>query len=261
MHRVGMCDKWVAWIKACVCGGSISVLVNGSPTEEISIHRDLKQGDPLAPFLFLLVAEGFSGLMRNAVSVNLFKGFDFGGGDLVVSRLQYADDTLCIGKPSVQNLWTMKSVLRGFEMASGLKIYFSKSPLIGVNVSEEFMAMASNFLNCRVGGLPFKYLGLPVGANPKCMATWDPLVETFGGRLNTWGNRYISFGGRIVLRNSVLNSMPLFYFSFPKMSVHVCRRVIRIQREFHWGGVDGGKKINWVRWKSMCQQNKNGEWG
>jgi len=70
MKRVGMCSKWISWIKACVCGGSMSILVNGSPTEEINIQRGLKQGDPLAPFLFLLVAEGFSGLMRNAERLN-----------------------------------------------------------------------------------------------------------------------------------------------------------------------------------------------
>jgi hypothetical protein len=48
--------KWIAWMKACVCGGSMSVLVNGCPMEEIDIQRGLKQGDLLAPFLFLLVA-------------------------------------------------------------------------------------------------------------------------------------------------------------------------------------------------------------
>ena len=52
MVRVGMCEKWVAWMKACVFGGSMSILVNGSPTEEINIQRGLKQGDPLAPFYF-----------------------------------------------------------------------------------------------------------------------------------------------------------------------------------------------------------------
>jgi hypothetical protein len=126
--------------------------------------------------LFFLVAEGFNGLMRKAVAKNLFEGFGFGGNNLVVPHLQYVDDTLCIGKASVQNLWTMKSVLRGFEMVSGLKINLSKSSLIGVNVGEEFMVMACNFLNCSAGSIPFKYLGLPVGANPRSMSTWEPLV-------------------------------------------------------------------------------------
>lgn len=75
MRRVGFCAKWIEWMKAYVCGGSMSILVNGSPTGDINIQRGLKQVDPLAPFLFLLVAEGFSGLMSNAVHLNLFQGF------------------------------------------------------------------------------------------------------------------------------------------------------------------------------------------
>lgn len=145
----------------------MSILVNGTPTEEICIERGLKQGDPLAPFLFLLVAEGFSGLMRNAVNSNSFKGFDLGNNRIVVSHLQYADDTLCIGEATVDNLWTLKALLRGFEMVSGLKVNFAKSCLIGVNVGREFMDAACNFLNCREGMFPFKYLGLPIGANPR----------------------------------------------------------------------------------------------
>ena len=51
LKRVGFCDKWVEWMKTCVCGGSMSILVNGSPTEEINIQRGLKQGDPLVVFV------------------------------------------------------------------------------------------------------------------------------------------------------------------------------------------------------------------
>jgi len=110
MKRVGLSRKWIAWMQACVWGGSMSVLVNGSPTEEIDIHSGLKQGDPLAPFLFLLVAESFSGLMRNVVRLNMFEGVRFNIEGLILSHLQYADDTICIGKATVHNLWVLKAL-------------------------------------------------------------------------------------------------------------------------------------------------------
>jgi len=86
-----------------VCVGSMSILVNGSPTNEISIQKGLKQGNPLASFLFLLVAEGFSGLMQNVVSLNMFEDFQF-SSENAVSYLQYVDDTLCIEKETMNNL-------------------------------------------------------------------------------------------------------------------------------------------------------------
>jgi len=95
MKRVGLSNKWIAWIKACVCRGSMSILVNGSPTGQINIQRGLKRGDLLAPFLFLLVAEGFSGLMRNAVRLNLFQGFKLKEDGKEYTHLQYANDTIC----------------------------------------------------------------------------------------------------------------------------------------------------------------------
>jgi hypothetical protein len=40
----------------------MSVLVNSCLTEEINIKRGLKEGDLLAPLLFLIVAEGLCSL-------------------------------------------------------------------------------------------------------------------------------------------------------------------------------------------------------
>jgi hypothetical protein len=71
----------------------------------------------------------------------------------------------------------------------------------------------------------------------------------------------VSFGGRIVLLNSVLNAIPIFYLSFMKLPVKVWKRLVRIQREFLWGGVGGGRKINWVSWKKVCQPKEEGVLG
>lgn len=239
LRSCSFCNKWIGWMKSCVFEGSMSILVNGSLTEEINIQKGLKQGDPLAPFLFLLIAEGFSGLMRNAVERNLFKGFEIKPGGINITHLQYADDTLCIGEATVDNLWTLKALLWRFELVSGLKVNFHKSCLIGIIVDAEFMGMASNSLNCSVGSIPFIYLGLSVGANPRKVETWEPMVDQLRRRLLSWGNRYISLGGRIVPLNSVLNSIPIFYLSFLKMPAKVVKMVVALQRNFLGGGGEG----------------------
>ncbi|KAK2444918.1 hypothetical protein QL285_015908 [Trifolium repens] len=261
LRRFGFGEKWCAWMKACICSGNMSVLVNGCPTEEISIKRGLKQGDPLAPFLFLIVAEGLGALMRMAVTRGRFQPFKVGRGEYPVSILQYVDDTLCIGEASVDNLWALKAVLRGFEMASGLKVNFWKSCLVGINVPNEFMGMASDFLNCRIGNLPFKYLGLPVGASPRLCSTWAPMVDSIRRRLGSWGNKYVSLGGRIVLINAVLNALPIFFLSYLKMPVKVWREVVKIQRNFLWGGLANRRKLCWVKWSAICKPKKEGGLG
>jgi hypothetical protein len=87
------------------------------------------------------------------------------------------------------------------------------------------------------------------------------MLEQLKNRLNSWGNKYVSLGGRIVLLNSVLNAIPIFYLSFLKILVKVLKKVTRIQREFLWGGARGGRKVCWVKWKKVCQPRGKGGLG
>jgi hypothetical protein len=132
---------------------------------------------------------------------------------------------------------------------------------MGVNVSQEFLSLASTFLNCKVSSIPFTYLGLPVGANPRRVSTWEPLLESLRKRLGVWSNKYVSFGGRIVLLNAVLNAIPVFYLSYLKLPVQVWKKIRRIQREFLWGGRTGRKKISWIKWDTVCLPKKKGGLG
>jgi hypothetical protein len=261
LRRFGFTNKWIGWVKACVCSGCLSVLVNGSPSREVNIARGLKQGDPLAPFLFLLVVEGFGLLMSKAVSMGFFKPFVIKKTEVAVSHLQYADDTLIVGEASVENLWCVKAILRWFQLMSGLKVNFFKSRLLGVNVDEPFLRVASRFLNCKLGKFPFIYLGLPVGANPRKEATWNPVVEVIQKRLNSWRNRFVSIGGRVILINSVLAAIPVFYLSFLKMPTKVWKMIVAIQRYFLWGGSCNNSKIAWVKWSDLCRAKAEGGLG
>ena len=66
LRRLGFNGKWIEWIKNCLESSSISVLVNGSPTTAFKPKKGLRQGDPLAPFLFLIMAEGLAEVVRQA---------------------------------------------------------------------------------------------------------------------------------------------------------------------------------------------------
>jgi hypothetical protein len=247
-------------MKACVCNGNLSVLVNDTPTKQVNITKGLKQGDPLAPFLFLLVAEGLGSLMTKVVSLGFFKGFKL-NSDISISHLQYAGDTIFVGEACVENLWSMKAILRCFELISGLKVNFSKSNIFGVNVHNSFLEGAATFLHCKVRSLPFTYLGLPVGANPRRLSTWNPILEVIQKRLTLWKNKYISLGGRVVLLNSVLAAIQIFYLSLFRMPMGVRKKIVSLQRRFLWGGAAGASKISWVSWCDVCRPKKEGGLG
>lgn len=100
------------------------------------------------------------------MELQLFRGFSFGENQVEVSHLQFADDTLILGDASISNVQTLKAIFRCFELVSGLKVNFHKSSLMGLNVEEDFMVTAADYLNCKLGSFSFMYLGLPVGGKP-----------------------------------------------------------------------------------------------
>nr|GEX42385.1 RNA-directed DNA polymerase, eukaryota, reverse transcriptase zinc-binding domain protein [Tanacetum cinerariifolium] len=74
LRRCGFGEKWCKWIQSCLYSSRGSVLVNGSLTKEFQFHKGLKQGDPLSPFLFILVMESLHVLFQRVVDACLFNG-------------------------------------------------------------------------------------------------------------------------------------------------------------------------------------------
>lgn len=135
MRRMGFCPRW---IEGCLSSASVLILVNGSPSAEFTPQRGLRLGDPLVPFLFNIVAEGLSGLVREAIDKKLYIGFAVGRDKVDVSILQYADDTNFFSEASMENTVAIKAILRTFEMVSGFKINFAKSSFGAIGMPESW---------------------------------------------------------------------------------------------------------------------------
>nr|GFB46310.1 cysteine-rich receptor-like protein kinase [Tanacetum cinerariifolium] len=76
LKKFGFGNKWCNWIQCCLNSSRGSILVNGNPTEEFQFFKGLKQGDPLSPFLFILIMESLHLSFQRVVDVSMFKGLN-----------------------------------------------------------------------------------------------------------------------------------------------------------------------------------------
>ena len=126
-----------------------------------------------------------------------------------MSHLLFADDTIIFCEDRKDHLTHLGWILAWFEEASGLRINLAKSELIPIGEIDNIAEMAVE-LGCRVGSLPVKYLGLPLGARHKALSMWDGVEERMRRRLALWKRQYLSKGGRITLIKSTLANIPIY---------------------------------------------------
>lgn len=89
-----------------------SVLVNGSPTSPIAASRGLRQGDPLSPFIFIMVSGSLNRLAGKGRELGIVKEFEVSPNGPVVTHLQFADDTFFVTQQ-----------IRGFRLSTSPSIF------------------------------------------------------------------------------------------------------------------------------------------
>ena len=181
--------------------------------------------------------------MREAIDKNLLCGFSVGKNNVEVNILQYVDDTIFFSEATMENVKATKAIMRSFELVSCLKINFAKSCFRAIGKSDHWKKKAAKCMNCSLLSLPFIYLGIPIGVNPRRCELWDPIISKCERKLAKWKQRHISFGGRVTLIQSVLTSIPILFFSFFRIPNSVLDKLVSIQHKFLWGGGLEQKKI------------------
>ncbi|GJX99709.1 RNA-directed DNA polymerase, eukaryota [Tanacetum coccineum] len=260
LQAFGFGPNWCRWIRGTFTSSMASILVNGSPTSEFPLCCGLKQGDPLAPYLFILIMESLHISFSRVVDDGLFKGFQL-HGSVNISHLFYADDAMFIGEWSEQNLHNIVKVLNCFHLASGLKINIAKSQVLGVGVSQNVVLQAANRIGCAVLNTPFRYLGVTVGECMSRKSAWVGLVNKLQARLSKWKVKTLSIGGRLTLLKSVLGASPIYYMSIFKVPKGVLKTMESIRSKFFNGVDSSDRKISWVAWDNVLASKLNGGLG
>ncbi|GJS56306.1 RNA-directed DNA polymerase, eukaryota, partial [Tanacetum coccineum] len=158
LKKFGFGEKWCKWIQSCLRSSRGSIIINGSPTKEFQFFKGLKQGDPLSPFLFILIMESLHLSFQRVVDAGMFSGIKL-SSSLNISHMFYADDVVFMGQWCDNNITTLVHVLECFYRASGLRINMSKSKIMGIHVVSDKVKSAATKLGCLILKTPFLYLG------------------------------------------------------------------------------------------------------
>ena len=141
----------------------------------------------------------------------------------------------------------------------GLKVNYSKSMLVPINVEENRTSLLAQLFGCVVGSLPFTYLGLPLGLTKPKVIDFLLLVTKCERRL-AFTSSFLSQAGRLEVTNSIFTSFPMFFMSTFRLHKTVIKQVDNYRKHSLWRGQPSMTKhhLRLHRIWFVCQKNEGG---
>jgi hypothetical protein len=253
-------DRWIWWIRHLLETSMAQILVNGQVGKKFKIEKGVRQGDPLSPYLYILVADVLQQMVRKAYGNGLLLHPLENGAPLPV--LQYADDTLLILHGTLEQATMVKTLLDAFARFSGLKINFQKSTFVPLHMAQQDTEAIVDILGCTISSLPCTYLGLPLSMCKISRANLHPVIQRIDRRLPGWIPRMLGVGGRVQMINSVLNAIPNFFMACILWDKTTIEAINKITRAFLWKNekeVHGGHCL--IAWEVVMMTKEQGGLG
>jgi hypothetical protein len=244
-----------------VSHGSVGIKVNDDIGHYFQTQKGLRQGDPLSPILFNIIADMLAILIARAKEDDQVEGLIPHLVDGGVSILQYADDTIIFMAHDLEKALNMKLILCIFEQLSGLKINFHKSELFCFGQASEVEDQYRALFGCESGSFPFKYLGIHIHFRKLKNGEWKLVEDRFERKLANWLGKMLSYGDMLVLINSVLTSLPMFMLSFFEIPKGVRKRLDFFRSRFFWQSDGHKRKYRLTKWNIICRPKDQGGLG
>ena len=248
------------WLVTCITSPKYSINFNGESVGFFAGAKGLRQGDPISPYLFVLVMDTLSQLLHHNISNTCFK-YHWKCEKLHISHLCFADDLLILFKGDVASATVVRQTLNHFYLLTGLQANNAKSCLFFSNVEDDVVANILTTLNFVKGTLPIRYLGIPLITSRLKQRDCDELVNKICSRVNSWKSKFLSYAGRAQLISSVLTGIQLYWSGMFILPKSVLKLVAQTMSRFLWAGntvTSYGAKIAWDK---VCRPKKEGGLG
>ena len=232
------------WIKVLYTGACSCVMNDGHSTGYFEIQRGVRQGDPISPYLFVLIIEILANVIRNDKGV---MGIPLDKNE--VKQVLYADDVTIFVK-DVSSLQRLEVLFDAFSKISGLKVNRDKTKLLrlGIGSNQDIVPKVWKMVNeVKILGI---YFSLDI--NIKEEMNYKEILSKIKKLLGWWKQRDLSILGKIQLLKTYALSKLTYVSSLIVVPKWVYKEIEKITFDFIWNGQDKVKR------NTMFQNYDNG---
>ncbi|SCV71979.1 BQ2448_4673 [Microbotryum intermedium] len=206
LRAVGLGPKARQWYRATYTNQSASVFLNGWLSAAFDVLSGVRQGDPLAPSLFVLAIEGFACQIRSRV-----KGIESPGLQ-TIRELLFADDACC-ALHDLSDLQDLNRAIGLYERASASKLSNAKSFLYPLG-SFRNHPIVPRLGTWRLSDSQFRYPGIQVGVDIAEDAGWEEVKSSTIARIRSIPMFDLPYAARCSIINTYCYTKVLFYNRF-----------------------------------------------
>ncbi|KAM0827288.1 hypothetical protein ACQ4PT_068285 [Festuca glaucescens] len=199
----GFSQCWWDWIALLLSTALSHVILNSIVCDRIRHRRGLRQGNPLSPFLFILAMEPLHRIIAMPVEEGVLSRLRGRAYDIRISL--YAGDAIFFINPIKAELDVVRAILSRFGDVTGLHVNFAKKAVIPIRCEGLDVADIVSPLGDKVASLPCKFLGLPRSLHKLHKVDLQHLLDR--------KPMLLSAAGRLVLLNSVLSALSIYWIS------------------------------------------------
>ena len=246
METMGFQHKWINQVMSLNLNASAAVIVNGEQSKTFQLRRFVRQGCPLAPYLFLLTVDVLGQMLQHPE--NGVQGLRLPNNTSITNQM-FADDTLLFLDGTKDNMDRAHSVLDRFGAASRAKLNLHKSVGLWLAPTErEWQWGESAGLKWLKPGEVTRYLGHPFGYRIPQKEKDGKMLSQIRKHLFKWSSQKLSLAGRIMIANQVVLSSIWYLASCTDLSSVALKQARAMVRNYMWSGHGEANTRARVKW-------------
>ncbi|CAI5484194.1 unnamed protein product [Closterium sp. Yama58-4] len=229
--------------------------INGWMGEKVAVEKGVRQGCPLAPYLFLCAVEPLcQEINRNKLGVR-----KRGVGRL--AYLGYTDDTSLLLQGAGQ-LQMASKVLSDFGEESGLKVNEGKTVIFPLGKNRGKPAPQGVRYKWADKDDPERLLGIWITPNGDPTPSWNKALDRARGELAKWEMRHLTTSARVPIINSYIVRIFLFQAQVYLPPEAIWKKIRKLCHTFVSKG-EAAEEKRFILWnyKLACTPREDGGLG